>query len=243
MKHDATLRRHPSIIPSGQGVSIGALHPAWRTGRTIFPSRVFDPSEVQRVLKSGHQNRKIGRDVRKGARRGWPIFMLTLEERATCPRTCEAWSYCYGNQSQAAERVVGGPELETVLWAELEALQAAHPAGFLVRLHILGDFYSVGYVDLWRRALAEFPALHVFGFTARDRDDDPIGVAVFALAMADWSRFAVRTSGAAGRLWASRIGEGDAEAISCPAQSGKASCCASCSICWSSQRSILFARH
>jgi len=90
MRHDSTLRRHATIEPTGAGVTIGALHPAYRSGRTIFPSRVFDADEVQHILKSGHQNRKIGRDVRKGPRRGWPIYMLTLEERATCPRSCKA---------------------------------------------------------------------------------------------------------------------------------------------------------
>jgi hypothetical protein len=58
----------------------------------MFPSRVFDPDEVQRVLKDGHQSRKIGKFVTKGKMRGFPIFTLTLEERATCPRSCLAWA-------------------------------------------------------------------------------------------------------------------------------------------------------
>jgi hypothetical protein len=88
---------------------LGALDPAYRSGRSIFPSRVFDPDEVQRVLKDGHQSRKIGKFVTKGPRRGWPLFTLTLEERATCPRSCKAWAFCYGNNMQAAERIVAGP--------------------------------------------------------------------------------------------------------------------------------------
>ncbi|HEV2080051.1 MAG TPA: hypothetical protein VGR19_09195, partial [Allosphingosinicella sp.] len=142
----SALRRHPTIVPKGNGIEISSLHPAFRTGRTMFPSRVFDPSEVQRVLKTGHQSRKIGKIVDKGARRGWPIFTLTLEERATCPSTCKAWGFCYGNNMQAAERIVAGAELEERLWDELKALQAAHPGGYLVRLHVLGDFYSLQYV-------------------------------------------------------------------------------------------------
>jgi hypothetical protein len=140
----SSLRRFGTVAPTGAGVAISPLHPAHRSGRTIFTSRVFDPDEVQRVLKDGHQSRKIGRVVQKGHRRGWPIYTLTLEERATCPRTCSAWSFCYGNNMQAAERIVAGPDMEAALWSELAALQAAHPAGYLVRLHVLGDFYSCG---------------------------------------------------------------------------------------------------
>jgi hypothetical protein len=101
MTHTAALRRHatPTIRAEKQhlGIELSALHPAHRGGRSIFPSRVFDPDEVGRVLKDGHQSRKIGKAVTKGPRRGWPIFTLTLEERATCPRTCKAWGFCYGN--------------------------------------------------------------------------------------------------------------------------------------------------
>lgn len=243
MTHTQSLRRFASPALGGDGVTISRLHPAHCYGRTIFSSRVYDPDEVARVLKDGHQSRKIGKTVTKGPRRGWPIFTLTLEERATCPRTCVAWAYCYGNNMHAAERIVAGVELEQAIWDELEALQHDHPGGFMVRLHILGDFYSTGYVDLWRRALDAFPALHVFGFTARDRDADPIGSAVFALAMDDWDRFAVRFSGAAGKLWASRIGHDDPDAVACPAQTGASECCASCMLCIHSQRSISFARH
>lgn len=239
MTTGSALRRHASIHPTGKGVTISALHPAYRSARSIFPSRVFDPDEVQRVLKTGHQSRKIGKTVQKGHLRGAPIYTLTLEERATCPRACAAWGFCYGNGMQAAERIVAGPALESALWLELLELQAAHPRGFLVRLHVLGDFYSLAYVDLWRRALIAFPALHCFGFTARECE---IGDAVRALAAADWRRFAIRTSGASGDRRASRIASDD-PAVTCPAQLGKTDCCATCALCWQSDVSIAFLRH
>jgi hypothetical protein len=224
-------------------VSISALHPAYRSGRSIFTSRVFDPDEVQRVLKTGHQSRKIGKAVMKGPRRGWPIFTLTLEERATCPRTCRAWGICYGNNMHAAERIVAGEALEAALWQELADLDAEYPRGFLVRLHVLGDFYSAAYVKLWREALAAFPALHVFGFTAHDPADAGMGEALFDLATRQWERFALRFSGLGGGRFASRIGDGDSEAVPCPAQTGASECCATCMLCVHSQRSILFRRH
>lgn len=242
-RHSTSLRRLGTVKASGAGVTISSLHPAHRAGRTIFSTRVYDPDEVDRVLKDGHQSRKIGKTIMKGPKRGWPIYTLTLEERATCPRSCEAWAICYGNNMHAAERIVAGPMLDEALWEELAGLQAAHPAGFLVRLHILGDFYSTGYVDLWRRALAAFPALHVFGFTAR-LPGTAIGDALWRLATADWGRFAIRFSGLTGPRFASQLMPGqDPGAVACPAQTGGTECCATCALCWGSDRSVAFARH
>jgi hypothetical protein len=240
------MRRHRSIEPSGHSIVLPIFHPAVRGARSIFPSRVFEPEEVQRVLKSGHQSRKIGAFASKGPRKGWPIFTLTLEERRTCPRSCLEFQTCYGNGMQAAERIEAGPELEASLLCELDALQAKHPAGFIVRLHVLGDFYGEEYVGVWRTALDRFPALHVFGFTARE-PSSAIGKAV-ALLTADfgWDRAAIRFSGEPHELRASRVlsaGESDPEAVLCPAQTGGTDCCGSCGLCWQSERTIAFRRH
>lgn len=253
MTHTATLRRFSTPTARAEkqhlGVALSALHPAHRTGRSIFPSRIFDAIEVRRVLKDGHQSRKIGKVVTKGPRRGWPIFTLTLEERATCPRTCEAWAFCYGNSMHAAERIVAGPELETQLLQELHELQRHYPGGFMVRLHILGDFYSEDYVRFWTSALNRFPALHVFGFTAR-LPGTPIGDLLWALTEAQWDRVAIRFSGLNSPEKASVLqGDGGPEGVSssgaipCPAQTGATECCASCMLCISSTRSISFAKH
>jgi hypothetical protein len=243
----ATLRRHKTThgrqAHGHMPVMLGALDPAYRTGRSIFPSRVFDPDEVQRVLKDGHQSRKIGKFVTKGPRRGWPLFTLTLEERATCPRNCKAWAFCYGNNMQAAERLTAGPALEEAIWNELLTLQFAHPGGFMVRLHVLGDFYSLDYVRFWTRALSAFPALHVFGFTAHD-SESPIGSALYAMATAEWERFAIRFSGRAGpELGSQLIPDHDPRAIQCPAQTDATDCCGTCGLCWHSRRSIAFRKH
>ncbi len=240
------LRRFGTVIPNGRGVTLSALDPAHRYARTMFPSRVFDAGEVQRVLKDGHQSRKIGKTVMKGPRKGWPIFTLTLEERASCPRTCREWASCYGNNMQAAERIEHGPELIAALEPELRTLAAAHPGGFLVRLHVLGDFWSVDYVAFWHAMLEAMPALHVFGFTAH-APSSPIGRAVAGLTLAGgWKRAAIRFSGAPHDLQASRVigpGESDPDAILCPAQTGATDCCATCALCWQSDRSIAFRRH
>jgi hypothetical protein len=47
-----------------------------------------------------------------------------------------------------------------------------------MRVHNLGDFYSVEHVELWRTLLERHPALRVWGYTARWHSDDPIAVAL-----------------------------------------------------------------
>lgn len=245
-RHDSAQRRFGSILPGGRSVTLAPYDPAARSGRSIFPSRIFAPDELPRLLKSGHHSRKIGKQVAKGARKGWPIFTLTLEERASCPRSCREWLGCYGNNMQAAERIEHGPALIALLEAELIQLAATHPAGLLIRLHVLGDFWSAEYVDLWRRLLAQLPALNVFGFTAH-APASPLGRRIALLiAEAGWARAAIRFSGAPHEVGAARVvgpGEIDPGAILCPAQTGATDCCATCALCWQSPRSIAFRKH
>jgi hypothetical protein len=244
-------RRFTTALTEGRGLVLPAFHHAVRSGRTLFPSRVYDAGEVARVLKDGQQSRKIGKVITKGRRRGWPIYTLTLEERATCPRSCGEWQTCYGNRMQAAERIEAtGPDRGRALMNRLahEVVQLAeeHPRGFLVRLHVLGDFFSAEYVAFWAGLLRDVPPLHLFGFTAQN-PAGPIGAAVVSMmAEAGWDRAAFRFSGAAGAMMAARVlnpGESDTEAIACPAQTGATDCCATCALCWHSQRSISFRRH
>lgn len=223
-------------------------------GATVHPSRAL-PAPPNGVLKPGDNQRKLGKRVMKGAWKGLPLYSLTLEERATCPRTCKQWLNCYGNNMGHAKRFHHGPELESAILTDLVFLSRRHPRGFVVRLHILGDFYSAAYVAFWKRALDSFPALRVFGYTAWQADT-PTGAAVAALRDAQWDRFAVRTSGAADgprtlvvtgrgtvqtetKLWAM-------EAIICPAQTGGTSHCGACALCWApaaKHRPIAFLAH
>jgi hypothetical protein len=93
------LRRFESIKPKRNGIVLSPSHPAIRDGRTIFPTTVNEVGNprLKRLLKGGENSRKIGKTVAKGKLKGFPIFTLTLEERATCPRTCEVFDACYGN--------------------------------------------------------------------------------------------------------------------------------------------------
>lgn len=228
-------------------------HSAVVHGRTLFPTTVIDALNSPRVLVSGENQRKLGSHVTKGPWAGMPIYHLTLEERATCPTTCHHWTTCYGNGMPQSRRHHAGGALLATLQCEIDALQERHLGGFVVRLHILGDFYSVEYVDTWAAWLDEYPALHVFGYTAWPRDSE-IGRRVFDLTDKRWDRFAIRTSSReslggmdAVTTWSVPEGSHTEEgAIVCPAQTGKTACCGSCGLCWSDaarDKTIAFIAH
>lgn len=224
-------------------VTLAENHPAIKHSRTIYPSTLRDAHEVKNVLKSGENQRKLGKRVTKGWWKGFPIYALTLEERRTCPRSCEVFNVCYGNNMHLAQRMRAGKALEVALWAELGALNAAHPKGFVVRLHVLGDFYSVAYVKFWEQALDAFPALHCFGYTAWPLDV-PIGRAVAELARDRWDRWAFRFSGLHGPLYGSVVVDhDDGRYLVCPAQTEKTECCGTCGFCWQSNKTIAFLKH
>lgn len=236
--------RHPG--KPKQGVLNGLGHPTVEAGRSIFYRKGVHPVGPN-PLVSGHNNVKIGRDVRKGHLRGYWIYTLSLEERATCPRSCTHWHDCYGNNMPWAKRYQHGPELEAAIEAQLERLLAVrNRRGILVRLHALGDFYSVEYVHFWGQMLRKFPRLSVFGYTARP-PDDPIGGAVFYTHHAYPKRFAIRLSDSA-RGWGATVSITRAEdcppdAFVCPEQTGRTAACATCAACWGTSKNVAFIGH
>lgn len=222
------------------------LAPADATG-TRFPTRVLPVSAMGSILVSGHSNVKIGRDVRKGKLRGYRIFTLSLEERATCPTSCEHWRSCYGNAMPFAKRVDHrDPAFLPALAEEIDMLMRKRWPGVLIRLHALGDFYSVEYVDFWRDMLVKHPRLSVFGYTAR-QFETPIGERVARLHAWFSRRWAVRYSNGPHSLSAtvSIKTEADcpANAFVCPEQTGKTRCCATCAACWSTTKNVAFLEH
>lgn len=217
-------------------------HPAVVTGRTLFPSTRRRKMTGQPLLKSGANNRKIGGLVTKGPWSGMPIFTLTLEERATCPRSCLQWKSCYGNHMHMAQRIAHGPAMERRLKAELERLSRWHPQGFVVRLHVLGDFYSMAYCEFWAAMLWLYPELRIFGYTAH-QPGTPIGDYLAALRDQSWDRFAIRTSGGPEGSVRALVGEAGEGQIACPAQTSKTESCGTCALCWGTKRDIVFREH
>jgi hypothetical protein len=224
-------------------------HPAIMAGRTIFPTRVQPASRRygdRWALKRGANTRKIGDVILKSRWKGFAVYTLTLEERATCPATCVHWRSCYGNKMSFAERFQAGPRLEWRLEREVALLSIDHPQGFALRLHNLGDFYSMEYVELWAGLLRRHPALNIWGYTAWL--DGPIAVALKALVERQWDRFSMRFSNAPtldlpATITIEHPYQCPKDAILCPEQIGRTESCSTCGLCWQSRERVAFLQH
>lgn len=245
--------RHVLPPIESKAASLPAIsNPAFWEGRTIYPKTVIPAGPDEEPLKSGIHQPKIGGVIRKGRWAGFPVYQLSLEERKTCPTDCQLWRGCYGNKMHMAKRFAFGSGLEIALRAQVRRLAARHPGGFVVRLHVLGDFYSERYVDLWRVLLLLHPELHIWGYTRRvDPRRDPISHAVIRLIDRKWDRFAVRLSDGPVQEYSTVTIDHPLQcppdAIVCPEQwtpSGKrAESCSTCGLCWTTTRRIAFIRH
>lgn len=231
----------------GRGISLAESHPAVVENRTLFRRSVRQPDGSEHLFKDGSNSAKVGGLIKKGKWAGFPVYTLTLEERASCP-PCQHKLNCYGNGSPFSRRFAHGPALEWRVERELAGIELKHPKGFCVRLHMLGDFYSWAYVDLWRTLLARHPALHVFGFTAHvDTERDVIGRTLAIMVREWWPRFAIRFSDGAGTVMTTvsidRADQRPLDAVICPAQTGAAESCSTCALCWQSTKRIAFLKH
>lgn len=221
--------------------------PADATG-TRYPKRVLAIDDMAGILVSGFLNAKIGRDVRKGKFKGYWIYTLSLEERATCPRSCEHWQSCYGNNMPFAKRVDHtDPKFLPALEAEIERLLEKHrKTGILVRLHALGDFYSIAYVDFWRGMMHRHPRLAVYGYTAPPWHGT-IGQRIELAAEVFGERWMVRNSNGDRPVMATVTIMDPASrpdnAFVCPEQTGQTRCCATCGACWSTMKNVAFLQH
>lgn len=222
-------------------------NPAFTEKRTLYPMTVTQ--DVSNILKSAVNSSKIGGVVLKGKWKGMPIFTLTLQERATCPTACSHWRSCFGNKMHHAIRIDhAAPEFEMALVRQVSRLARQYPRGFVVRLHVLGDFFSVRYVQLWSAMLDTIPALNVFGYSARwDVNADPIAAELVPMVMANWDRFAIRFSNApvdeCSTVSLEHPIQKPADAIVCPEQAGRTESCSTCALCWQSRRRIAFLQH
>jgi hypothetical protein len=253
---DATLSRfvkvrgHKRAPGAARQLKLGtAPHPAELERRTYFPKSVTPAAELRNVLVSGHSNVKIGRDVRKGPLRGYWIYTLTLQERATCPSSCVHWGSCYGNNMPWAKRVDHRDPLalEAAIHRDVTRLLAVKGRpGILVRLHALGDFFDEDYVDFWANMLATHPRLAVYGYTAHPPSSQ-IGAAIDRAKAEFGRRFAIRWSnGGEATDCTVSIPTYDTPApgaFLCPEQTGKTAACATCGLCWGTDKNVAFVEH
>ena len=132
-------------------------HPALSEARTIHTKYVFDASDYEFDIIKNVNNVKLldkkDKVITKGIWKDLPIYTLTLEERATCSSECEHWDNCYGNNVGMAHRFKANQALMDKMEIQLESISKKNPKGFVIRLHILGDFYSVASDRDWETLL------------------------------------------------------------------------------------------
>ena len=146
------------------------------------------------MLKRGKLNKKLGDKVSVKMWKGMTMYSLTLEERATCPTDCEQWDNCYGNNMPFAHRFDHtDPSFKPMLELQLEELNRKHPEGFVVRLHVLGDFYDGLYITQWQLWLHKFENLRAFGYT-HHKPDSQLGNMINNINRIYPNRFRVRFS-------------------------------------------------
>lgn len=226
-------------------MNLNPSHPAVLEGRTIHTKTRRIAGSTTQVLKAVSSNQKLGADsaiVTKGRWAGMPMFSLSLEERATCPKSCLHWRDCYGNNMPFAHRFSPGDDLTSQLEIELANLARIYRHGFVVRLHVLGDFYSRKYVQFWRNQLAEHPQLRVFGYSARTGAiASSIDVTRHLYPDRWWIRYSRNEQPHDSNIYAGSPGKTDG--IVCPQQTGKTASCTTCGLCWSMNQTVLFETH
>lgn len=218
----------------------------WTPGKgaqTLYPSRVRSVRDRENPFRPGAAVAKLGTAVTKGRLKGAAIHYLTLEERATCPVACVMWASCYGNNMGLAIRWRVDAALMAGIERQMNNWNRADRRPRLVRLHELGDFPSVEYVQRWGAWLAKYRWLHVFGYTAWAPETD-IGRAVKRVKAEHGRRFSIRWSGSAG-VDGSVVFEHSPPAgtFACPEQQGRAPNCGACGACWSTDKAVAFKKH
>lgn len=223
-----------------------------RHQKFVVPVPLSPPSSGLFVLKEAATNKKLGsggKRITKGRYRGMPLYSLTLEERATCWSGCPNLDICYGDNMPFAKRYLPGPELEAAIRKDVSRLSAKHPSGFVVRLHVLGDFYSTEYVRHWADLLDKFRPLHLFGYTHWP-SSHPIGKEVAQLVQVYQEQAAFRRSDPTdvsdplpGAFTISQGAPAAPGTIICPEQTGKTASCTTCGLCMNLTTEVSFIDH
>lgn len=214
--------------------------------RTIYRKGVKAPHI--NMLKPGKNNKKLGGKVSVKMWQDKPLFSLTLEERKTCPTTCQQWDNCYGNNMPFAHRFdhEHADFLESLDY-QLDRLMLKHPEGIVVRLHVLGDFYSVEYVKYWERKMNEHPTLSIYGYTHRETFGT-IGSEVVRLNVERPAQFRVRFSDDDSTSFSAntyaKASDVPSTEVVCPEQLGATPSCADCGLCWAMKdKPVAFLEH
>jgi hypothetical protein len=210
---------------------------------SIYQKSLRDPGSA-RLLKPGSNNAKLGFKITSRNWKGKRLYSLTLEERTTCPESCHHWDDCYGNNMPFAHRF-RTPNIDLFLEREIEELMQKHKEGIVIRLHVLGDFFSVDYVLFWEEMMFKHPKLCLFGYTAR-RSGTYIGRAIQTMNRHFSERCVIRSSrnNEYDSEWSYASDESfEGKSFDCPEQTDKVASCAACGLCWTTTKTVRFLSH
>ena len=226
-------------------------HKAIVNATTLYNGSKFTIRDVtnykHRVLKAS-TNIKLGKKVTKGKLKGMKMYTLTLIERETCTDECEHYTDCFGNNMHVAHRFEVNDAFMLRLESDIHATAVANPDGFLVRLHILGDFQSVEYTLFWERMMIHYPNLHVYGYSRNHIDSKyshvrDIAKELIRLRSKYQERWAVRFSNKLDQEYSANSRDITDKGITCLAQVKTDVSCSDCTLCWSSKKAIGFITH
>lgn len=143
-----------------------------------------------------------------------------------------------------AHRFRGGVDLEQRIENELKVICAKYEK-VLIRLHVLGDFYSAPYVYFWTDQMIKYRNLNVWGYTHVTENDDYLTYSALHRARATFGdRWAIRWSDRIGETFSANSEELTTEGITCPEQEGKTKSCTTCALCWDKpEKQIRFLTH
>lgn len=219
---------------------------ALEKGCTAYTKQVRSPYSCGMTRVTA--NKKMGGGdnfITVGEWKDREMFQVSLEERATCPDSCpfKHQGGCYGDNMPFATRLSHDEPEMLLTRLELDLFRyrnACRPP--VVRLHVLGDFFSVGYAKFWVEA-ARSNKCAVFGFTAHQPDSE-IGRVLNAGRWVDG--FRMRFShylGPCGALVAGVTPAWDTvESVRCPHEIYGIHC-KDCGLCWETETPILFTYH
>ena len=210
--------------------SLSPTHQAIVNSQTMYRKNLHDAGNYKYAVIKASTNIKLGNKVTKGHLKGARIFTLTLEERATCDSECEHWLDCYGNNMPFGHRFEANDALMVSIERDLDKLDAKGKP-YLVRLHILGDFFDLQYILFWRKQLKNRELLNIYGYT-RNHPNKPLGYALKLLRKQYGERFAIRFSNYPDDPMSAQSEHVSTDGIECPHQLGLSESCGDCTLCW-----------
>ena len=218
---------------------------------TLYNASQFTIRDVSnykhRVLKLS-TNKKLGKVITKGKHKGKVMLTLTLIERETCTNECEHYTTCYGNNMPFTHRFEVNEAFMIRLESDIGYYVKKYPQGILIRLHVLGDFESIQYVEFWNRMLHTYSSIAIYGYsrnhiTSKYENISAIGYKIIAIRNIHKDRFAIRFSNKLDDEFSANSRDITDKGITCLAQVKTNVSCSDCTLCWSSKKPIGFITH